>query len=81
MALHHFLILYDVARQALIETIDMGTDGNAAVDAYARYEDKYRDQRDIEIVLIGADSIETIKRTHSQYFAEVGDDFFSTVVA
>lgn len=81
MSLHHFLILYDVGNQALLDAIDIGTDGGRAVEAYASYEDKYRDQQDIEIVLIGADSIETVKRTHSQYFAEVGADFFSTVVA
>lgn len=81
MPLNHFLLLYDVKKQALLEAIDMGTDGTAAVERYARLEDEYRDQAGIEIVLIGADSIETVKRTHSQYFAEVGDDFFSTVVA
>lgn len=79
--LNHFLLIYDVQKQALLKAIDMGTDGAAAVEEYARLEDEYRAQNEIEIVLIGADSIETVKHTHSQYFAEVGADFFSTVLA
>jgi hypothetical protein len=35
----------------------------------------------MEIVLIGADSIDTIKQTHSHYFeGDLGRDFFETVV-
>ena len=36
-------------------------------------ERKYAGQGNFEIVLVGADSIETIKRTHGQYFADNGD--------
>ena len=36
--------------------------------AYAATEEEYRDRRAIEIVLIGSDSIETVRMTHANYF-------------
>jgi hypothetical protein len=77
--LEHFLIIFDTDAQELRDAVQLGADGDAAVNAYAEYEQKYRNERGIEIVLIGADSIDTIRRTHSQYFDAV-DDFFAQVV-
>jgi hypothetical protein len=79
MPLEHFLIIYDVKAQTLRETVFLGSDGEAAAQAYSEHEQKYRDEEGIEIVLIGADSIDTVRRTHSQYFDSV-DDFFARVV-
>jgi hypothetical protein len=81
MSLHHFLLLYDVKRQTLIDAHDLGTDGEAAADAYADAEREHRDEQGIEIVLIGADSLDTIRQTHSHYFDDAEDDFFAAVVA
>jgi hypothetical protein len=80
MPLHHFLIIYDASRQELIEASDLGHDLDAAVATYTLTEREYDDRNGIEIVLIGADSLETVQQTHSHYFAAV-DDFFSRVVA
>jgi vacuolar-type H+-ATPase subunit F/Vma7 len=67
MSLHHFLLVYNRHDQHLeYEEFD---DAAAAGVAYERLEKKYRDRREIEVVLIGADSIETVKRTHSNYFS------------
>ena len=38
------------------------------VAAYAEQEAQYADQKLIEIVLVGSDSIETVKLTHANYF-------------
>lgn len=63
----HFLLVYDHAQQRLVreETFE---DSTAATDAYADAERDVRERRDLEIVLVGADSIETIRQTHASYF-------------
>jgi hypothetical protein len=71
MALQHFLLVYDLRAQRLIEQHEFG-DGNEAAIAYADLERQYKGRDDLEIVLVGADSIETIKRTHAHYFDDAG---------
>lgn len=66
--IHHFLLVFDHGAGQMIEQIDFGTDSKAAVAAYAAKEHEYRDRKDIEIVLVGSDSIETIRHTHANYF-------------
>lgn len=68
VALQHFLLVYDHQQQKLLETLELGEFGDAAAQAYSEYEDKYRDRTGIEIVLVGADSLDTIRTTHSHYF-------------
>lgn len=64
----HFLIVYDIpAGKAKVR--DFGTDYEAALEAYAEIEGEMRERDDLDIVLVGADSLETVKRTHSSYFA------------
>ena len=36
--------------------------------AYASTEAAYGERKNIEVVLIGSDSFETVKRTHANYF-------------
>lgn len=69
MALYHFLLVYDLNLQQLVEQLSY-TDAYEAAEAYARLEEKHRGDDDLEIVLVGADSIETIKVTHGHYFDE-----------
>lgn len=46
-----------------------GTDeSEAATDAYREAEKQYSGDTQIEIVLVGADSLKTIERTHGHYF-------------
>ncbi len=63
----HFLLAYDHDQQLLIEQREFN-DGDEAAAAYTVAEQKYRERQRIEIVLVGADSIETIMRTHGHYF-------------
>lgn len=68
MALRHFLLIYDLNAGHLIKAEDLGTDADSATQTYSDCEAEYRDRDGFEIVLVGADSIETIKKTHSHYF-------------
>lgn len=67
MPLVHFLLVYDRDQQKLVAQQPF-TDSKEAVDAYERMEERHRDDRQMEIVLVGADSIETVMRTHGNYF-------------
>jgi len=63
----HFLLVYDHLKRELI-TEETFTDATAATTAYSELERRHEDEDQLEIVLVGADSIETIKRTHASYF-------------
>lgn len=45
-----------------------GADYEAALIAYNKSEQQHQHDPDTEVVLLGSDSIETLKRTHSSYF-------------
>lgn len=68
--IQHFLLLFDVAEES-VDIERFGTDYEAALQAYDEREKQYRAEgkaEEVDIVLLGADSLETIKRTHSSYF-------------
>lgn len=69
MATIHFLLVYDVRQQRLVRQDDF-RDAKEAAAAYERLEAEHRMDRDLEIVLVGADSLATIMRTHGHYFAD-----------
>ena len=64
----HFLLVFDHDKGRLVELQEFGTDSDAAVAAYGAKEKELRRQSWIEIVLIGSDSLETVKLTHANYF-------------
>lgn len=66
--LHHFLLVFDHAKGELVSTKDFGSDSDSAVARYAELENEYKDSDFVEIVLIGSDSIETVRVTHANYF-------------
>lgn len=65
--IQHFLLVFDHGAGHLIHTEEFG-DAEQALTAYAFTESEYGDRKDIEVVLIGSDSFETVKRTHANYF-------------
>jgi len=72
--IRHFLVVYDIAaREANVE--HYGSDYDAALAAYAQAEQLYRGRDDVEVVLLGADSLDTIKKTHSSYFSTREEGF------
>lgn len=82
MALHQFLIVYNAATQTLVRADDLGPDTDRAIASYAECEQRYRGNRDIQVVLIGSDSIDTIRQTHGHYFGTTDPaEFFESVKA
>jgi hypothetical protein len=67
MSLVHFLLVYDLRARRLIDVQEF-TDPREATAAYGRAELEHLDDRDTEIVLIGSDSLDTVKQTHGHYF-------------
>ncbi len=68
--IEHFLLVFDHDKGRLVDRQDFGVDGSAALAAYAAKEAEYRERPRIEVVLVGSDSIETVRRTHANYFEE-----------
>lgn len=66
--IQHFLLVFDHAVGHLIRTQEFGEDADAALVAYSSTEANFNARKDIEVVLIGSDSLETVKRTHANYF-------------
>jgi hypothetical protein len=69
MALIHFLIAYNRAEGVLVSEA-MYRDAHEAAEAYTALELEHKHDSNMEIVLIGSDSIETVRQTHSNYFSE-----------
>ncbi|WP_423920347.1 hypothetical protein [Candidatus Poriferisodalis sp.] len=63
----HFLIVYDHQEREQL-ALKTYTDSRSAVAAYNATEQDYEDRSHIEVVLLGADSEETIRITHPVYF-------------
>jgi hypothetical protein len=63
----HFLVVYDPA-SGKTKVQRFGTDYDAAQTAYAEAERANGVAGKLDIVLLSADSLETIKQTHSSYF-------------
>jgi hypothetical protein len=68
--IQHFLVIFDPAK-GRADVQKLGTDYEAAQTAYAEAELANGDvDATLDIVLLSADSQETIERTHSSYFGE-----------
>ncbi len=65
--LNHFLVVYRISL-AKAEVRSFGHDYESALSAYNEAESEHRENADVEVVLLGSDSLETLKRTHSSYF-------------
>ena len=70
----HFLVIYDPATGEA-EVKPFGTDYDAAQAAYAEAEQANGMETELDIVLLSADSLETIEQTHSSYFGGKGKRF------
>ena len=67
-AIQHFLLVFNCATGTLEDLQEFGLDSEGALSAYAAAEENYRDSDWIQTVLIGSDSIETVRVTHPNYF-------------
>ena len=82
-SLVHFLLVYSFDEQRLIHQEEF-TDTELAVVAYEDTEAQYRNRADVdrfEVVLVGADSIQTVMRTHGHYFKDADEAMFADLLA
>ncbi|MGR6028941.1 hypothetical protein ACS7JX_18835 [Rhodococcus erythropolis] len=69
VGMKHFLLVFDHDRAQLLDVQEFDENSKAAMREYARLEREHLNSHDsIEIVLIGSDSLDTIKITHANYF-------------
>ena len=66
--INHFLIVFNHERGELEDLLEFGEDSQAAVAAYSAKEKEQVGRPLVEIVLIGSDSLETVRVTHANYF-------------
>lgn len=65
----HFLLIYNHANHELIDDrVFADSESDAAIAAYQSAEQANENNVDIEIVLVGADSIDVVMKTHGHYF-------------
>ena len=69
-----FLITFDHDSRKQISLEEFRNTAQA-LKAYSEREEQYRDHSRVEVVLLGADSIDAIKVTHSNYFEDTADAF------
>ena len=65
----YFLLTYDRRRSELLKN-QRFTDEAQASAAYAETEKRYRGNDTVEVVLVGADSEQTLLHTHGHYFSK-----------
>ncbi len=73
-----FLLIRDVAKGTLAIT-ELGTDEQAALSAYEAAEAKHRGDASFNVVLVGSDSLDTVRTTHASYFGGATERLLSVV--
>jgi hypothetical protein len=74
----HLLLVYD--RRALkISHQHVFDDYQRAFDEYLALEEQHRADDSLEIVLLSSDSLESIKRTHGNYFRDSSANLFPDI--
>ncbi len=71
---NNWLIIYNWREGRFVNWVNLGTDAEAAAERYGEFERRYRFENGFEVVLIGADSAETIRHTHAHYFGRSPND-------
>lgn len=68
--LRHFLVMYRVT-EGEASVVEYGNDRyDEALDAYRAAEEAHRDQPEVEVVLLSADSVESLMATHGRFFGQ-----------
>jgi len=68
--LRHFLVTYRVA-EGEATVVEYANDCyDEALDAYRAAEEAHRDEPEVEVVLLSADSVESLMATHGRFFVQ-----------
>jgi hypothetical protein len=70
-----FMLTYDRSSATLmtLEVITAGRESEAFQRRLAAEVGAFRDGMDVEVVILEADSEESLRRTHARYFEDLGD--------
>lgn len=68
-SMKHFILVFDHRTDELVFQTEFDADVRAATEKYKELEVKYRDQMSIDVLLVGSDSIDSVRITHSGYFS------------
>lgn len=64
-----FVIVFHRPRGEILELVAFGdSERDVALKELFEREERYRGQQDVEVVMLGSDSVETLKTTHARYF-------------
>ncbi|HEV2755681.1 MAG TPA: hypothetical protein VG318_07875 [Actinomycetota bacterium] len=64
-----FVIVFDRPRGEILEMVEFPeAERDVALKELFDREERFRDEADVEVVMLGSDSIETLKATHGRYF-------------
>lgn len=74
--MNHYLIVFDRSKRAILRNEAFST-RQAALHARFEAERELGHDSDVEVVVLGADSPEALRRTHSRYFRGLGQMFDS----
>lgn len=78
--IQHFILVFDRHEGRLVRQAEFGTRAQEALAEYEALEELYRDSPHMDIVLVGSDSIETVRVTHANYFEGTAQDSFAEVL-
>lgn len=78
--IQHFILVFDRKVGRMVDQLDFGVEARQAVAKYEELEEQYRDDSHMDIVLVGSDSIETVKVTHANYFDGSAKDVYADVL-
>lgn len=70
--MNYYLLVYDRRRSKIVHKDEFSLDQrDEALAARASLVRRYREDPDMEIVLLGANSFEDLKKTHGRYFKTI----------
>lgn len=78
--IQHFILVFDRKAGRMVDQLDFGVEARQAVAKYEELEEQYRHDSHMDIVLVGSDSIETVKVTHANYFDGSAKDVYADVL-
>lgn len=68
----HFFLIVSNRRNGESAVEDLGTELTVAMEAYRSREHALANSADFEVVLVGSNSLDALRRTHSSYFGASG---------
>lgn len=78
--IQHFILVFDRRAGHMVDQLAFGEDSRSAIAKYEALEQCYRHDAHMDIVLVGSDSIDTVKVTHANYFDGSAKDVFADVL-